>query len=86
MYANLDSLVPLLCQRSLIHSSQVDGLLQTKLLHSRSYQMLHLLSLLEKKGKVGVAGVIQALRDDEVHIGHVDLADKLTKAYGTWVY
>ncbi len=81
MCANLDSLTPLLCKQGLIHASEMEGLLQAKLIHSRSFQMLHVLTLLEKKGRVGVEGVIQALKDDEIHMGHVDLADKLTEAY-----
>lgn len=82
MYANLASLTPHLFERGLIHSRDMEGLLQAKLALPRSYQMLHVLTLLERNGRAGVEGVIQALRDDNAHIGHADLADKLTEAYG----
>ena len=41
-----------------------------------------MLTILDKKGKQGVCGVIQALKEDYEHTGHDELASVLEKAYG----
>ena len=46
---------------------------------TRSYQVLHFITLLDRKGKKGFEGVVEALKEDKDHIGHDELADtKLT--------
>ena len=49
--------------------------------HSRSCRILHLLTILDKKGKAGFKGVIEALKVEEGHAGHDDLAEILAKEY-----
>lgn len=80
---NLDSLVPSLCGEGLLSSTDVEQLLHdAKTFHnSRSYQILHLLTILDRKGVAGVFRVIHVLATDREHAGHEDLAQILKEEY-----
>lgn len=77
----LDSLVPALCQMGLLSSDDLEGILKKDRSDSRNYQILHMLSILSKKGTQGVRGLIQALKQDSEHTGHEELANILMDAY-----
>ena len=79
---NLDSLVPSLCEGGLLNNAEVEQLLDAKTCNnSRSYQILHLLTILDRKGMAGVFGVIHVLATDREHTGHDDLAQILKGEY-----
>ena len=77
-YANLDTLVPLLCARGVLQSPELEYLLEY---NQRSTQISCLLAILDRKGQAGVAAVIDCLKQDESHLGHLDLALILEKHY-----
>ena len=79
---NLDALVPHLRQMGLLTSVEVEEWIKMTTSSSRNVQVLHLLTVLERKGRQGVCGVIQALKDEKEHTGHEELADTLIQAYG----
>jgi hypothetical protein len=73
-FANLDTLIPLLCERRLLQASEVEHLVEH---NQRSTQISCLLAMLDRKGPGGVAAVIDCLKQDESHLGHQDLASIL---------
>jgi hypothetical protein len=78
---NLDSLSPHLCKEGLLTSSELEEWLRIKPGSSRSHQILHLLSILDKKGEKGILGVIGALKMEDCHAGHYELAEILTMQF-----
>ena len=82
---NLDSLIPHLCDRGLLTSGELEGWLQMKPGNSRSCQILHMLTILDKKGRAGFSGVVYSLKMDGNHTGHDELAEILLKeCNGEW--
>ena len=79
---NLESLMPHLCQRGLLGPNELEWWLNQNQNNDRNLKVLHMLTILNKKGKQGVHGVIQALKDDCEHMGHDELASMLEEAYG----
>ena len=77
-YANLDSLVPLLCECGLLQTSELEILLEYS---RRTDKVSYLLAILDKKGRAGVCGVIRCLKEDGMHLGHQDLASILQDHY-----
>ena len=77
-YANLDTLVPLLCERRLLQAPEVEHLVEH---NQRSTQISCLLAILDRKGPAGMAAVIECLKHDESHLGHQDLASILEQNY-----
>ena len=74
--------MPNLCQRGLVGPNELEWWLKQNHNNNRSYKVLHMLTILDKKGKEGVRGVIQALKQDCEHTGHDELANMLERDYG----
>ena len=47
--------------------------------------MLHFITLLDRKGKKGFEGVVEALKEDKDHLGHEELADVLTERFSEFL-
>lgn len=75
--------MPYLCEKDLLSTNEVDNLLRGKAGNSRSYHILHALTVLDKKGSRGVFGLIAALKEAKCHAGHDDLAEILVTEYYT---
>ena len=78
-YANLHTLIPLLCQRRVLLTSDLETLL--KYSERRCDQVSQLLTILDKKGMAGINGMISCLKEDKEHLGHADLAAMLKHHY-----
>lgn len=73
--------MPRLCKEGLLHSSDMDEWLRVKPSNSRTIQIIHILAILDKKGRSGVCGLIRTLKEEKDHTGHIDLVEILVKEY-----
>lgn len=76
--ANLDTLVPQLCQREILLPNEAEELYYR---HTRCEKVTHLLAVLSRKGTDGVEGLIDSLEADTQHPAHHQLAHILRKEY-----
>ena len=76
--ANLDTLVPQLCQREIIIPNEAEELYYMR---TRCEKITHLLAVLSRKGTDGVEGLIDSLETDTQHPAHHQLAHILRKEY-----
>ena len=76
--SNLDTLVPLLCEQGILQTTELEALLQYS---HRFEKVSFLLTVLDKKGRAGLDGVIGCLKKDDDHIGHQELASILEHHY-----
>ena len=76
--ANLDTLVPQLCQREIILPNEAEELYYMR---TRCEKITHLLAVLSRKGTDGVEGLIDSLEADTQHPAHHQLAHILRKEY-----
>jgi len=85
---NLDIILPVLYQKGVLSSEDVNSLVNIRTVSggSRSYQVLHFVTILNKKGKRGFDRVVEALREDKEHMGHEELAEILSQKQSEWVW
>ena len=84
-FVNLDTLVPHLCQKKILLPTDIYTLGYHTHTLSRSKEITSLLSLLSRKGKRGIDGLILSLQADKEEIGHNDLAGILKKVYCKYI-
>ena len=78
--ANLETLVPLLYQRRLLYTSELESFLKYGG-GTRSEKVSYLLTILDKKEMAGINCLIKCLREDKEHFGHSELASILQRHY-----
>jgi len=82
---NIGTLKPLLTRNKVINMSDLAKL--NRLYNEpRSIQVDHLVEILGTKGRDGVCGLIESLKEDQEHSGHWELASILNHAYGKHMY
>ena len=72
---DFDQLLPQLYQDSVL--SYEEEIMKIQLEKSRAIQTMHLVHMIEKKGKTGLKMFVNSLKKEMQHIGHHELASDL---------
>ena len=76
--ANLDTLIPLLSQEGVLSAAELSDFIS---LPSRGERLSYLVTVVDRKGTRGLQGLIRALKQDDEHLGHAELAAAIEVEY-----